>query len=433
MRGIDLVERWRNGIEKGSSPRGRNPGTGQRNFWHRLANILTPESFFRLILAFVLSTALWLYVTSRSAPEASVPYSTPIPISAENLPHSLTLTTTLPTVQLDVRPQSIGFQPSSFIASVNLAGFKAGRHTHVPVTPHFPPGTVTSWNPQFVALNLEHIITKTLPVKIDEVNSPPYGFTITSAGLYATPHAVRITGAASYVDEVAQVYVPVELAQARSSLNVDSTPLLRNAQGHSIPSGVAIFPPRVRIHATINQLVSYKTLPIVASIQGQLAAGFSLRSISVSPPDLTTYGPPKALSGLQNLKTSFVDIGGLRSGRKTFHAHLRHPPGVYFGTRSVEVTVTIGPGTGEAETRVAVRAVHIPLGDVAVSQPSQLLISITGPAPALSGAGRKLLAIVNVAGLGEGTFSIKPVIRGGRKVKIVAIQPNVVSVIVRRS
>jgi YbbR domain-containing protein len=433
MRRMVIGDIWRAGADRVAVPRNRTFGTTRESLGHRLAGVLSPESLFRLVLAFFLATALWLYVTSRNAPEAAFPYSNPISISPENVGPNLTLTTVLPTVHVTIRPSVGGLSPplSSFVAAVDLSGLHAGRYVRVPVRLQWNPNVpVVSWGPHNVALVLERVVNKDIPVRIRQLGTLPYGYSVTARGVFASPTAVRVSGASSFVKQVGEAVVPVSLSDARSSINADYAPVLKTAQGAPLTTRVAVSPPQVRVHAAIQQLASFQTLPILASIRGEPAAGFGVTSIQVNPPGLTAYGAPRSLSILQNLRTSTVRLGGLRAGRKTFTARLVHPRGVYFRTRTVRVTVTLGPVSGDAVTRVAVRPVGVPAGDTAVSKPSAVLVTITGPAPFLPSAGRRLSAVANVAGLGTGTFTVTPVIRGPRNVQVDVVVPTRVSVTV---
>lgn len=435
MRRLGIPEMLRSGSEQATLPRSRGFGSARTTLAQRLPGVLTPESLFRLILAFGLATALWLYVTSRNAPDASFPYPQPIAISPVYVPPGLTVRSILPSVHVNVRPGIVGLAvpPSSFAATIDLHGFGAGVYKHVPVHLSWDPSVpVVSYSPHSVAIALEHMVSEPVPVRIQLLSPPPYGYALKARSLFASPSTLRISGPRSFVAQVQSAVVSVSLGAARSSVNVNYTPVLENSQGRALQSRVTISPQRIRVHAVIQQLASFKTVPILASIHGEPSAGFGVTSIQVSPPGLTAYGAPHSLSSLQNLRTANVHVGGLRAGRKTFTVKLRVPRGVYFHTRTVSVTVSVGPVIGAASTPAAVVPVGVRAGDVAEARPGTVLVTISGPSPLLEPAGTGIRVRLNVAGLGPGTYGLAPSVRSPRGVRIISVQPSTVTVTIRR-
>lgn len=437
MRRTGLTDIWRGGPDRAILPRARGFGTS-RTVLQRLSGVLSPESLFRLVLAFVLATALWLYVNARNGPNAAFAYPQPITVSAENVPHGLTVRNSIHPVHVRVRPVVAGLAvpPSDFVATVDLYGLHAGIHKHVPVHLSWDPSVpVVNYSPRSVLVDLQRVITKSVPVQVHAVGSPPYGYALKRGSLFVTPESIRVSGPKTFVRQVVRAVVDVGLDTARSSVNVSYTPTLENAQRSALPRGGAISPQRVRVHAVIQQLASYKTLPILVTIRGQPATGFGVTSIRVNPSGLTAHGSTHALSHLKALRTASIRVARLRAGSKTFHVRLRTPKGVYTPTRfeHVRVTVTVGPVSGAASTRVPVAPVAVTPGDTAGLSPASVLVTFSGPSPSLQSVGKHLQATVNLAGLGPGTYTLRPMVTGPKGVGIDSILPGSVTVTIRPS
>lgn len=428
MRRFALSDMWRGGSERAIQPRPRMFGATRATVGQRLSGVLSPESLFRLILAFVLATALWLYVTSKAAPEAETPYPNPIPISYINLGPDLTLRNSLPDVRATVGAASLLASANLISASVNLQGLGAGDYKHVPVQLAHPGIAVLSHTPHTVEVILERIVTKVVPVRLLILGSPASGYAAKAGGITPSPSVVKLVGAATLVDQITQAVVPISLSNSRASFDESFAPILENGQGKALHSQVSVSPITVRVQAVIVQQASFKTLPILASIRGEPAEGFGVTSIQVTPPGLTAYGGAKTLNNVQHLETDTVSVSGLRAGMKTLTVRLRVPARVRFHRRLVRVTITVGPVIGAAVTRVAVRPTGLAAGEVATIHPGTVLVTVTGPAPRLRSAGRRIQVLANLAGLATGTYEIQPTITAPKGLRVDVVEPTTISV-----
>ena len=435
MRRITFPDAWRGGADRANFPRSRTFGSARAGVRQRLSGVLSPESLFRLLLAFGLATALWLYVTSRTAPYLPFLYPNYITVSPEGLRPNLTVRGEVGTVRVTIRltPGALSAPVSSFEATINLHRFRAGYYRHVPVNVKaFPPANLVSYSPRTVPITIEHVRGKEVPVRIQTLNPPPPGYSVKPSTLRASNPVVRVTGPQSLVNQVSYAVVEVGLEGSRSSVNAYYSPTLENSQGIPVP-GLAANPQHIRVHAEIVQLASFKALPIVASTVGEPAAGFGVTSIQVTPAGLTAYGPPSRLSGLDNLKAKAVYVAGLRAGSKTFVSTVIIPRGVHFHPKRVRVRVTVGPVRGAAVTGVAVTPVGVTQGYVAQSKPPAVLVTLVGPAPQLTAIGTRIRALLTVADLKPGTYQLAPSIKAPPNVRVELVQPKVVTVTIRHS
>lgn len=437
MRRMGIGDMWRGAADRAVSPRARVYGRAGGTVRQRFSGVVSTESLFRLFLAFLLATILWLYVNSRNPPNASFPYSQPIPVAAENVPAGLTVRNIIQPIHVSCGPgiQCLSLPPSSFAATINLTGLRPGTHVHVPVQLVSDPSFRVSYRPHSIAVVLDRLASKTVPVRIHVVSPLPFGYALRAGTLTSTPEKVTVSGPKSFVDEVGSAAVFMRLGSAKSSINLSFVPQVENAQGQALPAGrLSVSPGHVRVRATVMQLASFKTLPIIASLSGQPAPGFGITSIQENPAGLTAYGSPRVLSSVQRLRTTSVRVSNLHGGRKIFTVGLVVPDGVYTPRTRIRVTIVVGSVTGEASTRLALVPLNLKSGyDVSSVSPGSVLVLLSGPSPVLSSRHIRARATIDLRGLRSGRYRIKPHVTGHGRIVVESIDPRSVFVTIRRA
>ena len=431
MRWAGFQEVWRSGAERASLPQSRAFGSARLTIAQRFAGVLSPESLFRLVLAFLLATALWLYVNSRNAPDVTFTLQQPIPIAAVHVGKNLTVLNHLGGVHVSVRSSAIGTQitPSTFAASVNVSGLGAGSHRlPVHLSAADPTIPVASFTPRAIKVVISRAVENTVPVQLHVAGAPPYGYALVHNGLVAHPSFITVSGSKAFVEQVATAAVFVDLSSKRRSFTARYPIVLENGQGSRVKSPLRASQSSVRVSAILQQLASFKLVPILPTIQGEPAPGFGIVSIQTAPPGLTLYGSPKALHSINNLRTSPISVDGHRAGRRTQWVNLSVPRGVYAGRDHVKVTVTVGPVVGAASTRIAVHYVHLAPGLSATVSPSTVLVTIVGQSPALARETGKIRAVVDLSGLRAGTYQLLPQVYGTQHIRVDSVSPSRVAV-----
>lgn len=433
MRRPTLIENWRGGSDRTVFPRARAFGTAAgTSGWQRAVNVLSPESVFRLILAFGLATALWLFVTSK-APQGSYPFPQPIPVSPVGIGSGLTVANNLPAVRVSVGSSvdAIIQPPGSFEAHVDLSGLGPGIHARVPVVLKGPV-RIVGWSPRMVAVDIERIVTKSVPVKVSVVKPPPFGFTLRPGSVSTNPPAVKVTGARTLVDPIAQALVSVSLSGVTGAVDRDYTPLLVNAVGRHVTSRLLFTPSVVTIHASIFQESTRKSVPVVTSINGSPAAGFAVKSFNVSPASVVVFGPQRRLATMRNVVTPAISVRDLTGGSHTFEISLRRPSNVSFSISKVRLTVVVRSIDLSQVLTLPVIVVGARGGAGVQVKPGAVSVTVLGRASRLAAAARDSRVTVDARGLSRATHIVRIHVRVPNGVQILAVQPASVSVSVRR-
>lgn len=297
---------------------------------------------------------------------------------------------------------------STFRATIDLRNVSARTGTvrvDVQVESVNPDIRPLSWEPRFVTLDLDALITKVVPVRVER-GTIPEGFTVGEP--VADPANVEVIGPASIVAQIVSVRADI-LVQA-PGLDVDQdVPLVPVDALGNARSPVQVKPATARIVMQVFSDALSRSLPVNAIVIGTVAPGYRVEAIMLDRPSITVEGDPDALGDLDRADTELISVDGLSSDFAT-EVGFALPPGVVaLGDQTVRVTVRIRPETGTRTFGVGV----VPLGgraelryDLAVGE---VLITVGGFRAALDALdGSTLVARVDVTGLGQGTFDLVP-------------------------
>jgi len=87
---------------------------------------------------------------------------------------------------------------------------------------------------------------------------------------------------------------------------------IRKKGGVILPEPLEITVNPLEVSVNLDTRIN-KTLPLVASIQGNAVNGFELVSFSVSPDEVTVSGPLRIMEALNEIKTDSIDLEGRKS------------------------------------------------------------------------------------------------------------------------
>jgi YbbR domain-containing protein len=413
----------------GGAPRAgiRAFGTARTNMGVRLGGMVSPESLVRLVLAFVLSTALWLFVTNQQA-QGSFPYPHALGISSAEIGPGLDVANQLGNAHISVA--STGDLFGVYEAQVNLTG-KGPGHYRLPVK-IVPQGSTTSWTPRQVTVDIERAITRVVSVRVVVAGPPPFGFSVRPGSIRSYPRTVTVSGPQSLVAPVSSAAVSLSLSQATSSVDTDVAPTLVDEVGRRLSSRLIVNPGLVRVHAGIIQLLSYKTLPVIATIRGTPATGTTVTRIRVSPAFLTSYGPHSALRQLVVLRTKPISVAGLSAGSHRMTVSLHRIAGAGVDSGHVRVTITVSPIQVASTTRVGVTIGGVSSGLTASLSVPTVRITFMAPENKILAVSPHLKATVRADGLSAGIHAVSIHVQAPAGVRIETVYPPSASLTLSR-
>lgn len=300
-------------------------------------SLFTRNWRLKLVAVFFASTT-WVVVAyagnpvvSRDIPKVAVQVGPP--------PNNWVLVGQPPPVTVTVSglQQSLNaFRPDSLHVSVDLDGAKLGPNVvRVRVDNADSRVTVAQVQPASVGVVLDEraTVTKKIDVKYTgQVNQ------CCDAGTYqAVPDSVRITGPKSLLGN-AQPQVFVDLTGAATEVKVVADVKLANIDSRAAPL-VAVDPPQVQITVPVtNHTVSASKGISVVDV-GELAAGYHISDIKVSPQIVVVTGDPSIVGSITAVNTAPINVNGASSD-VVQTVSLRPPNGVSVAG-STQVTVHI--------------------------------------------------------------------------------------------
>lgn len=396
----------------------------------------------RFLLALILAFTLWVFVSYTQNPDRSIAYEN-VPVDLEGLAPGLVVIdkeglprAQRPEVDITVLADDEtvrNVRVSDLRPFVDLTGRGPGEH-------NVPVNVVTtrslrlraSAEPEYLLVRLDQEITRTVVLTVETTGIVPFGFEartpqVTSRGQPVT--SVTVRGPQGRVERVALVRARVDIDRLTANYNSPRTLEPIDANGQPI-AGVTVDPATVDVLVPIISSVGLKRVPVVPSVTGVPASGYIVAGVSVSPLLVTLTGSSGPLDDAENVVTGDVDVTGATQ-TLTRTVALIPPRGTQlrFGEPSdAVVTVTIVPINRPFQVTVpaSVQVIGISDGLLASLSPAIVSITVTGSSPQLEAlSGTQLLGVINVRGLGPGTYELEPAFSLPEGVTLVPPAPRV--------
>jgi YbbR domain-containing protein len=368
-----------------------------------------------LLLAFILAVVVWVSAVLTADPNEERIFNRTVSLVGqasnlmlvENPPGQARITIRAPRSILS----EITNNTSLVQAWVDLSGIENGSHNlPVQVRVDTTPVRVTKIEPPSYEIDLETIINKTFPVELSVNGDPAIGYRRGTVEI--NPASVTVSGPESLVNDIQQVIGSLDVSGA--SETVQTTVALQpvDADGN-IVEAVTLNPRLVNVTQPVNLLGGFRTVVVKVVPVGQLASGYRLTHISVSPPTVTVFSSnPQLVDQLPGyVETQPFDLSNL-SDDVDIRMDLNLPEGITLvGEQSVLIQVGVAAIEGSLTVTLSVE----PLGqspgfDVTIS-PRLVDVIISGPLPILDAlTSSSFRAVVDITGLEEGIYQIQPVV-----------------------
>jgi len=388
------------------------------------------------LLALVLATSLWVYVTDQDNPERTVRVPGAVPLETVNVPPDQAVFPPLDqSVTVRVRaPEDLidGLDPGDFRATVDLADV-ALQEAAVPVRvePADPRVEVVEVQPSEVVVHLENVTSRSVPVEPNLVGAPPRGY---QAGTpVIQPLEVVITGAETLVARVDAVEADVNLTGARTDFQETLLLQARDELGGNI-QGVEVEPESAVVRVEITQLEFSGPFIVRPDVSGSPAEGFNVTSVRVEPAIVILTGPAEVFQSIdpvEGISTETVSIEGA-STDVVRPVALRLPPGATTEQPTVTVRIAIAVAQSTRTFDVALEAINVPDGLTADFEQPTVQVTLRGPVPDLNAiTAEQLAATVDVADRDPGAYDLPVVVQPPLATTVASIAPAQVAVTVR--
>lgn len=306
----------------------RLPGFATRNFRLKL-------------VATVLAMVTWAGVVYAANPPGIRTASVPVPQDFSSLPpgfvkvrHISDLSVRLAGTQDHLN----AFNLASLVVKVHYETIAQPGTRLVPVDIRNNDANVELDNPPTsVEVDIDRLATANVTVRVIVNPGPPPGYV--KGTVEATPGQITVTGPAQELNGAEVRTRVIDLSNQKANFEQDITVFPYDGAGNRL-GDVSVSQPNVRVLITIAAVSTQRASAVLPPVRGQVATGFRLSGITVSPATITVSGSQDILNGLDTIATDPVDISGL-AGIRTFKVMVRTPAGVSASPDQVTVSVNV--------------------------------------------------------------------------------------------
>ncbi len=320
---------------------------------------------------------------------------------------------------------------ASFTATIDLANASADPDNPATVIVDLRPVdgsiNVLDWSPRRVAIRLDRVIERPVPVTVNH-GTVPEGLQIDDAQL--STQTVMASGPESVVNQVAGAEARVQIQS--SGIDVDQLVDLVAVDGRDeVLTPVDLTPSSVRVRIPVGTPITTKTMPVAPVVTGTPANGFEVASAKATPIAVTLRGSSSTLADLTSVSTLPVDIDGTSATTATSVA-LDVPEGLTpVGADTVRVTVTLRPSASTRNFTVGLIVVGANSGRTYAVGVDAVVVTLGGGNDALSAVdASSFAASINVSDLGAGSHTLPVRLAVPAGLKLISISPSQVEVIV---
>ncbi len=385
----------------------------------------------RGLLAVVISVALFSVVQREQNPPEAFTFD--VPIELGRTPPGLVLVNEQanPTAQVRLsapREIWVSMRPSDVKASINLSAASAGVDQYR-VNVDVPSSRVRIIEviPPQLTVRLDEQIERPVPVRLNRTGTVPFGYEAGEAEV--EPTTVLVSGPASIVRRIESMTADLRLEGFTADVDAryPLTPI--DAQGQPVAMDrLRINPTMVRVHVTINQQLSYKTVGIQPDIVGNVQSGYAIAGVTVEPAALTIVGPPRALAAVNFVTTERIDVADA-TATLARQASVILPEGIsLLQDNPIRITVRITPIVLTQSFSTVPTIENLGAGLQVTSNLPRVQIALAGLTTQLQGTqAGDFRATINLAGLGPGSHTVPVEVNTRSGLTIQSVSPNVVT------
>jgi len=374
------------------------------------------KNFGSLLLAFLLALTVWISAVVTADPNEQHTYR-PVSIELVGLNPELLLVEELPEqVRVTLKaPKSIwnllNNNPELVKAWIDLSGLEAGEHTlEVKVVVDASPVRYVTIEPAEINVRLEPFLQRELDIQLVENGELPLGYKKDEALL--EPETVTISGRETQVSKVAEARIYLDISGATETI-YDSLPVdAVDSDGQRI-TDIVISPKSISVIQPISLLGGFKNVAVKVVTKGQVANGYRLTNISVSPPIVTLFSDnPQLVDRVPGfVETEPVDLDGL-SDDVELSTDLNLPEGITsIREPNVLVQVSVAAIEGSLSLSVPVEVVGLSPEYSASISPENIELIVAGPLNILETLTPSDFRIVlDLTGLPPGIYQRSPTV-----------------------
>ena len=395
--------------------------------------LLTRSLGVRFLVALALSALVWTGLTLDRNPNAQELFNDDISVNVVNLGPNLVLASQIEPVRVSIQGPKVNIARLTmrdFVARVDLTSIGSGNQ-HVPVIVEIsdPAVEIVRITPATVSVTIDPFEVRALEVTARLESAPVVGFRAELNEVTANPPIVQVSGGASDIAEVAEVIANVSLDGATREVSTQTLLVPVNRQGDEI-ANVTIDPQTAQVSVPVTRITSRKRVPVVPKIGGNVAAGFFISQISITPTTVEIEGQPDALERVDSVPTAALAVAGARADIEA-EVTFSEPTGVTVLSErpTALVVVVVQPLNDTTTIQAAVVVENLPSSLVAIVAERSVQVVIGGAAEVLRSIRvGDIVAEVDASNLGPGKHKVRPVITVPLGIEVARVEPLSVTV-----
>lgn len=368
------------------------------------------------LTAFLLAITIWIMAVNSNDPVDKQTFPQGIPVEVIGQDEELVITNEVPsqvTVSLSAPVsmwETLIDSPELVHAYIDLNGLQEGTHeleVHVEVDAR--PVKVETIAPSEIEVVLEPLYSKYYEIQLVQPSQPAVGYEAGDPDMDET-HAT-VSGPASRMEKVTEVRAILDVSQANQDIDRDITLAAYDDNG-VIVEGVVIEPAQVHVSMPITQRGGYRNVTVKAIVTGQVASGYRLTNITVSPLTVTVYSAnPGVVNDLPGyVETQPLNITGADEDI-TESLPLNLPAGVsVVGESTIKISVTVSAIQGSITiNNSTIELIGLNPEYIVTISPETVDVILSGPLPTLDELNASdVRVILDLSELTPGTYQLKP-------------------------
>lgn len=295
------------------------------------------DKWFARFMCVFIACCLWLYVMSEQNPIVEKEFA--VPLVSRNLTEGMVTFNVPEKVSVRVRGTRtalVNMPLSDIFAYINLSKLSVGTHT-ILVNARFARGDVVQVTPPAVNLFIDVKKDRIVPVTAEIIGSPNKDFAVEDHTL--TPSEVKIQGAATRLEALDKIFVPVDVGGRSEDFTVAQKPLAVAKDGMDMQD-VTIDPAEIIVRTKFKKRSQTATVPVKAVYNGTLPEGLKMTSSTVNPFKITVTGAPSVIENLKELDLEPVQLNNITKNA-TVPVKIILPPGVSADRETVDIDLTV--------------------------------------------------------------------------------------------
>ncbi len=170
-----------------------------------------------------------------------------------------------------------------------------------------PNVTVVSKSPAQIALSVDRMISRAVPVTLDMTGAPAEEFAL--GGYTLSPDAVVIYGPETQVNAVERAYATFDLGDATDSVSTSLTYVLQDAEGNEVNTGqMTLDTPSVLLETTIEK---HDNVPLIVDFLDTDYLTSDMVTYTVEPEAVLISGDPDTIDHINHIPLGNINLGNM--------------------------------------------------------------------------------------------------------------------------